>query len=331
MLPGTTCARGPGRLSFGIVGGEEGREDLTLERVGVLELVDEEPAKSLLQFPAHRRVGREQVARQDEQIEEIELARLLLRLLVGLDDAAQLAAKRGGELGVGAVEAALEALGFVAARRSRTSWREDALGLVEPLAGALPAPEPLPLELAERRLERVVVARLTALFAAIVLRDDARDLLQRLREPAVGEALRREVAELAELLEHPVDLGRTVDGGRLVKGREIALFDEVAAGFAERRARPVLIALAGRAAEHARDAGHLFRLARERVLKPGGEGLVVEALLLVLGRDLEERIDARLDGTLAQDVGAERVNGPDARRLELLERVVETLSLLTGR
>ena len=113
----------------------------------------------------------------------------------------------------------------------------------------------------------------------------------------------------------------------LVRRGEVPLLDERAPRLAERGFRAVLIALARRAAEDARDAGHLARRARERRLEPGGERVFVEAILLVLGGHLEEGIDLRLDRTLAEDVRAERVDRADAGGLELLERLIEPLLL----
>ncbi len=49
----------------------------------------------------------------------------------------------------------------------------------------------------------------------------------------------------------------------------------------------------------------------------------VEKIGDVTWRDREERVDARLDRSLAEEVGAEGVDRPDARLLELAERIVE--------
>ena len=54
-----------------IVGGEQ-QKDLGLERVGILELVDEEVGKALLQLGANAAVVSNEVARLDQEIEEIE-------------------------------------------------------------------------------------------------------------------------------------------------------------------------------------------------------------------------------------------------------------------
>ena len=59
------------------------------------------------------------------------------------------------------------------------------------------------------------------------------------------------------------------------------------------------------------------------LLEPAIEGAPEEIAGDVLGRDLEERIDAGLDRPLAQQIAAERVDGADARLLELRQRRVE--------
>ena len=53
------------------------------------------------------------------------------------------------------------------------------------------------------------------------------------------------------------------------------------------------------------------------------ERLVEQPLRLRLGQHREQRIDARLDRTLAQQLGAEAVNGADVRFLERLQRLVQ--------
>src|SRR4029078_3352914 len=55
-----------------IVGGEE-REHVRLQRVGILEFVDEQMREALLQSDANALVGAKEVAREHEQIEKIEL------------------------------------------------------------------------------------------------------------------------------------------------------------------------------------------------------------------------------------------------------------------
>ena len=65
------------------------------------------------------------------------------------------------------------------------------------------------------------------------------------------------------------------------------------------------------------DAADPFGRVGERLLEPAVEGAPEERAGDVLGRDLEERIDPRLDRPLAEEIAAEGVNRADPRLLEL--------------
>ena len=93
---------------------------------------------------------------------------------------------------------------------------------------------------------------------------------------------------------------------------------------AEQAARPVL---AGAAAE---DAPHAGSRIGEHRFEPAVVGAVEEHAGDVVGRHLEERVDARLDRPLAQQVGAEGVDRPDPCLLELRQRVGEEPARLRG-
>ena len=71
-MPGTG-ATARQSVSRGIVGREQ-QQDLGLQRIGILELVDEEMREALLQLPPHARVIANEITRLDEKIEEIETA-----------------------------------------------------------------------------------------------------------------------------------------------------------------------------------------------------------------------------------------------------------------
>ena len=64
----------------------------------------------------------------------------------------------------------------------------------------------------------------------------------------------------------------------------------------------------------------------ELLLEPALEGAVEEAVRDLARRDREHRVDPGLHRSLAQQVGAESVNRPDARLLELAERAVQRLA-----
>ena len=72
----------------GAVAGEEAR-DLDLQRVGVLELVDDQVAEAAAVPLAHARVVAQRVARHQQEVEEVEDAPLGLLPRVEPDDAAQ--------------------------------------------------------------------------------------------------------------------------------------------------------------------------------------------------------------------------------------------------
>ena len=66
----------------------------------------------------------------------------------------------------------------------------------------------------------------------------------------------------------------------------------------------------------------------ELFLKPGMKRGIVQTTSLRLREDRKQRIDARLHGTLPQQIGAETMNGADLRFFQSAKRVVEPLALL---
>ena len=86
-------------VSRGVVGGEQ-QKDLGLEGIGVLELVDEKVREALLQLAAHAGVIANEIARLDEEIEEIEPPRLGLQEFVVRDRRLQRFVEQRREIGV---------------------------------------------------------------------------------------------------------------------------------------------------------------------------------------------------------------------------------------
>ncbi len=74
------------------------------------------------------------------------------------------------------------------------------------------------------------------------------------------------------------------------------------------------------APQHAADA--LGRISKNR-LEPPVKGFIRKRLRLLIGSNLEQRIDAGLDGALVKKVRAEGVDCADARQLEFLEGAIE--------
>src|SRR6266849_8488577 len=107
-----------------------------------------------------------------------------------------------------------------------------------------------------------------------------------------------------------VDLTGVIEGRPLPRMRKIAPLGEHAAGAAQAvdRAAATVAAEDRRARPPERALQALGRIA-QRLLEPRAERPRVQTVGLRLGQDGEQRIDARLDGTLAQQLGAESVNG----------------------
>ncbi len=62
------------------VGRRKQQQQLGLERIGILELVDEDPLEALLEMPPHLRIVPDQVARAEQQVEEVERAARVLSI-----------------------------------------------------------------------------------------------------------------------------------------------------------------------------------------------------------------------------------------------------------
>jgi hypothetical protein len=82
---------------------------------------------------------------------------------------------------------------------------------------------------------------------------------------------------------------------------------------------------AGGAAEK---SPHAFRRIGHDVREPGIERAAENGLRLIVGCHREQRIDAGVDRPLAQEIGAQRVDGGDARPLQLLQRGLQARALL---
>jgi hypothetical protein len=106
----------------------------------------------------------------------------------------------------------------------------------------------------------------------------------------------------------------------------IAMLDQLRAGGQQGLARPAAVHPGLAAQEPADPLGWIV----EGLLEPVVEHLLEQGGRLLLGHDHEARVDDRLDRPLAQDVGAEPVDGADAGQLQLSERAIEP-GLLLGR
>ena len=79
-----------------------------------------------------------------------------------------------------------------------------------------------------------------------------------------------------------------------------------------------------RTAQRALDA---FGWIGELLFQPPVKGFIVHTRRLCLGQHCEQRIDARFDRPLAEEIGAKTVNGADLRLFEPAERAVEPVAL----
>ena len=303
----------------GIVGGDE-QQDLSLQRIGVLELVHQHVGEAAGQLGANGGVVPHQVARAQEQVEEIQASRALLQGLIGLAERPQLLAQTGGDVRIAAVEEGLQL-------RLRCIPPGEDGGLLqvlrEPLAATSPVPQPPPGKLVQLGLQPIGVARTDGLSAA-KLGAPARDLRQGLHGPVVG-ALRfpGDLAHLGEEGHHLLQPRRPIERLAPPGAREVAVLGEIAPRLAQELARREI------AGAHlaAQQPAHAHRRVRDGALEPGVESLVEEALLLLAGGHLEDRIHLRLHRPLAQQVGAEGMDGADRRCFQPLQGRGEPVAL----
>ena len=99
-LPGTGVDVLPARLVR--IARRQQQQQLRLQRIGVLELVHEDPLEPLLEVPPHRRVVAHEVARAQQQVEEVERALARLSASYSIDASEQLGVQQRRQVGVGA-------------------------------------------------------------------------------------------------------------------------------------------------------------------------------------------------------------------------------------
>src|SRR5262245_54220760 len=94
------CGCGLSPVALGGVCRREEQQNFGLERVGILELIDENAVVELLEVGACAIVT-EEIAGVEQQVHEVELTGAPLLLLVQARHLPKLLAERGGEIGVG--------------------------------------------------------------------------------------------------------------------------------------------------------------------------------------------------------------------------------------
>src|SRR5262249_48926060 len=134
------------------IGGRQQQQQLRLEWVGVLELVDEEMRPARLQPPPYTHVVADEVARPQEQVDEVETAGATLQPFGVLPQRPQVVSQQGRELGSGAAHEIVE----LELRRCTTRPAGGPLGITI-AKKACPLPVPLTRQRPQLGLETVVV------------------------------------------------------------------------------------------------------------------------------------------------------------------------------
>ena len=300
-------------------------QQIGLQRIGVLELVDEQDAEAAAKLFADFGVVAHQVARLDQQIEKVERAGFLLARFVATQAVAHLFAKQRRQIGVGIVPELLEVDQELRVGRQRLIAR-DADGKCR--AGSLARPGKVAIvgQRHQRGFPPVVGAlgNHVADRATLPLDLDTggagglgvdREVVALLERP------RRHLRKILELLGQRLDVAMAIVRRPRPGRGVVAPLAEIARGPAQTLDRAVTLLLL-RPPPHGppkRSPDAVTRV-RELLVQPGRERLVENAVGLCFGEDDEGRIDARFDRPLAQQLGAEAVNGADLRFFEVVDR-----------
>ena len=148
-------------LAADVVGEEQ--QNLRLNRIGVLEFVDEDMRELLLEVRAHVGVAPDQVAGAGQQVGEIEHAGRPLEILIAFGRARELLLQASGQVGVGVLAELLEIVEEGVARGEHVRSTDV---LAELVAAALAGSRKSPIarEVDEPRLPAVEIAAAERLF-----------------------------------------------------------------------------------------------------------------------------------------------------------------------
>ena len=216
------------------------QQDLGLQRIGVLELVDEDARVALLRVAADAVMVVDQVPRLQQQIDEVEAPRLDLQPVVALDGIAQLHLQVRRQVGVRHLREALQHVHHL-----RVPVQDLGPGDAAAVLGAGPPPRfrevPVRGQLDELRLDAVVVApaRPDGVGRPNRLHESAGRLRAEKQAvaPAVG-GLVRQLGELFEVGHHLVDDGLAREALAAPGPGEIAPFRKLPGGAAQPVGRP---------------------------------------------------------------------------------------------
>jgi hypothetical protein len=290
--------------------------DLRLQRVGVLELVDEDVREAALEIGAHLATVAHEIARSQQEVDEVERGGARLELFVAVHRFEHLLMDQGRQISVGLAGKGFERCHELCVSRQDLVSREAAAVIaLSSLARALEVA--LAEQIDQRRLDRVVVAGCGSLACADVFAEPPE-----WPEIGVESVGRRRAGGNARVQAmHPGD--QRVDRRVAVERAPLPRRPEVApAGHLPARApKPVdRIAVERAPAERAPQA---FGRSLELLGQPGVEGAAVERLGLGLGQHLEARIRSRFDGPLVEEIVAEAVDRANARLFQVRDRVLE--------
>ena len=319
--------------------GRKQQQDLRLERVRVLELVDEQVAVAPLQVGAHRGVRAQQIAGLDQQVVEVQLAERVLRFLVALDRSGELVPKQRHEFRVGRLHELLQALGqplpelphLVAA----DALREAAATLARrPVAARVAQEDDEPrFQLVTERLAAVLRLAARPIRAAKLPRTSHpvpqfKDRPEAPTQDVSGPAVAEEIAQPFHPRREIRDPDLAVEVWPPPARREVAPLHQAPGGVAQlverrplRRPRPD-----GEPRELPPEPRrHRFEL----LLDPAPEGAVKEPRRFVLGQFAEARVDARFDRPFPEDLRAQRVDRADGRFLQAGDRGLQVVRAFT--
>ena len=314
-----------------VIGAGELEQQVGLQRIGVLELVDEDHPKTLPEFLADVLVVMHKVPRLDQQIEKVQRAGLLFALLVAAQALAHLLVQQCGKVGVGLVAKRaqiLEELGVRGERLiARHTNREGCPGSLLPDIGevaVLRQPHEARLPAIPDSLGHHVADH--AALALDVAAGDARRS-ERHREVVVTlDRLGDQVGERLQLGVQDLDRVLAIVDWPLPRRGVVAPFAQAARRGAQPLDRAVLVVIVepplDGPSQRAPDA---LRRIGKLLVQPRGKRLLEKPLSLRVRQHRERGIDARLHRALAQQLGAESMDGADLRFFEVVHGILEQI------
>ena len=303
-----------------IVGGEQ-QQDLRLDRIGVLELVDEDARELRLQVACARRVVRDQIARPGQQVGEVERAGRGLSCLVAVGRSRQLLLQQCGEIGVGVLPELLQVGEQLVARGEHVGPRRGPAVLV-----------PLPFRGREKPRSRTRSTSLASQPSRSASPNDCSSRICRLRRRTASVSMKKlsrgddgasvrsaNAMQRRDQRARSRRRDRTAGGSTGAGSRATPPASRPA--LRSRSTGPSALAAERRRARPAQRPPHPFR--RILAARPAARRAKARVYRRVACSSVstdEQRIDPRFDGPFTQQLGAEAMDGVDVRFFERLER-----------